>query len=92
MFPDLNSGKEEEIEEDEEIIFYLWEENEILFEIYKVVNKFLSEYYVIPASFMADIIKEEGLPVRSSSNSIAYIHHGYVSIILAKDKHGREDT
>ena len=93
LFPGLNSGKiEEKPEEDEEIFLYIWKENKILFDIFQVLRSYLSEYYTIPTSLLVEMLKEEDLRIRENSLLISYIHYGYVSILVAKDKNGRENS
>ena len=61
--------------------FYLWEDNESLFEIYKILRVYLDEVYKIPENILLALIKEENLPLKDSLIKIPFIHSGFLEVI-----------
>ncbi len=85
-FPDLDFSEEgdeeeEEIEDDE--IFYLWDTNAAIFNLYKILRNYLiGELYTIDSAILLALIKDKYLPVTDTLDKIPYIHSGYVSALL----------
>ena len=85
MFPDLNFSDDEEETEDEEVdeIFYLWETNKDIFDVYKILMGYLKgEFYEIDSTILLALINDKYLSVSDSLDRITYIHSGYVSTLL----------
>ncbi len=83
-FPDLDFSEEEEeedVEEDE--IFYLWDTNAAIFNLYKILRNYLvGEVYSIDSAILLALIKDKYLPMTDTLDKIPYIHSGYVSALL----------
>ena len=83
-FPDLDFSEEvdeEEIEDDE--IFYLWDTNATIFNLYKILRNYLvGELYSIDSAILLALIKDKYLPITDTLDKIPYIHSGYVSALL----------
>lgn len=95
-FPGLELEEEEEnvkeVTEDDFEIFYLWDENDEIYQIFKIVSDYLLEYYVIDSTILIELIKDAKLPLRQSLTYIAYIRSGYRNILSARTDNGDKDT
>ena len=69
---------------EKEEIFYLFDVNEKLFDIFKIIRYYLNEYYSLGAAsaILLKLIEEQDLPVKESLELIPYIHSGYLTIIV----------
>jgi hypothetical protein len=81
-FPGLSFAEDigELVEELEEIT-YLWTTSECTYNIFTIVRNYLDENYI-------------AAPMTKTLHNLAYIHSGYVSILLEarKDDNGRENS
>lgn len=75
---------EEKVEEDVGFIFYIWDINEVYFELYQILYNYLNEYYSINAPVLLSLISSEGLEVKKTLTLIPFIHSGCLSVILEK--------
>jgi len=97
-FPDMDFSDEEDIIEDEEdIIFYIWDCNKTIYDIYCVLLNYMTgEFYTIDSSILLALIKDKYLPITDTLRRIPYIHNAYISSLLPvrSDTNGdnREDT
>jgi hypothetical protein len=88
VFDEVTLEDREDIEE----YIYLWESNTDIFDIYTIVKNYLHEYYVIDSLLLIELIKEKGLKVSDSLNSISYIHSSYVNVISENTDNGSEQS
>jgi hypothetical protein len=65
-------------------IFYLWETNEQIFEVYKIIRNYLNEYYGLPQNILLELIREEQLPLKDTLFKIPFIHSGFLDVIVPK--------
>ncbi|MCK9622887.1 MAG: hypothetical protein M0R47_20420 [Methylobacter sp.] len=70
------------LEEDEIEVFYLFENNGKLFEIYKIAKDYLNEVYLLPENILLELLKEEKLPLKESLSKIPFIHSGFLNVIV----------
>ena len=73
----------EEINE-EEYIFYLWEENVKLWELYNLLRQYHKQYYEIDTFMLSKLIKKMKLNFLEIVEELPYLHGGFVSIMLEK--------
>lgn len=91
-FPGLSFAENEQADLQDEIeIFYLWEENEKVFELYKILRNYLNEYYGLPENILLELIKEEKLPLKETLTKIPFIHSGFLDVVVPKgDSNGEQ--
>jgi hypothetical protein len=91
------SEEELEDEEEEEDIFYLWDTNKPIFDLFRILANYLTgEYYNIDSAILLALIKDKYLDVTDTLYKIPYIHSSYVRTIItvgsSTDGSNREDT
>lgn len=74
----------EEIYDKDEEILYLWDTNLEVYSIYKLLLNYLGEYYSINSAILLALITDKGLDLSTSLQEIAYIHAGYVEVVLPR--------
>jgi len=83
---------EEDVAEEENELeyFFLWDTKEKVFDIYKILRNYLSEYYGIDSAVLLALIKELDVPVTRTLHDIPFIHAGYLDIILQENSNGSD--
>ena len=78
--------QEEELmkEDEKEEIFYLFDINEPLFDIFKIVRHYFNETYSLGAAsaLIIRLIDDLQIPLKEGLELLPYIHSGYLTIIL----------
>jgi hypothetical protein len=54
----------------------------VLFNIYKIIRNYLSEYYGIDSAVLLALIRDKELDVEETLYLIPFIHSGYLSIVV----------
>jgi hypothetical protein len=95
-FQSLAFEESSEMEGDEEVYFYLWENLEEVVSVYRTLTNYLSEYYAIDTAVLLALVKDKCMPVERTLQLIPYIHSGYLDIIVDKAEdnggHDYQDT
>lgn len=87
----LGSDWEEEKEEDEIIEINLWEWNQDVFSIYRILYPYISgEDYHLDTFLLVELIKDYKLELKKALIDISYIHSGFISVV--RDSNERYNT
>ena len=62
-------------------IFYLDEDNNTVYEMFRVLSLFLQEGYSLDPTLMVELIKEKNLPLQDTLLDLASIHIEYYNIV-----------
>lgn len=75
---------QEEVDEtfDDYEIFFLFEQNEVVFNIYKIARNYFLEDYRLDSTVLVELAKEASTSVTKVLNDIVFIHSGYLDIVL----------
>lgn len=78
----------EDEEEVEEIVYFLWDTNLVMYNIFQHIMPFLGEYYSLAptTTLLIELAKEEDIKVSKASFLIARIHNEFASIVLKPRK------
>lgn len=79
---------EADLEEDEDLIFYLWEENLPVYECFKILRNYLDASYVIDSTLLVSLVKEEGYNLKDILTFFPYILSSYLNVILKDSPDG----
>lgn len=68
--------------------FYLWDTNEAILEIYKIVRNYLDESYNLNrcSNIIIELAKEYSTKVSYVLENIIYVHYGYLNMIIDDSK------
>lgn len=84
MFPGLflqdEQVEEEEICEVTELVLY--DSVIFIYDIYSILQNYLSEYYAIDSAIMLALIQDMELPLQRTLELLPQIHSGYVSVVV----------
>ena len=74
----------EEIEEEEPIMFHLWDRNLKAYNIFQLLLPFLGDYYSLAptSALVIELAKENGLKVSETVALVSRVHNGYASTVL----------
>ena len=82
LFPDLDNSEDEEPEEDEVIIIFLWEEHKGIFDVYKILRNYISPDYELDSALLLALLTDNDLPITKSIKLLSFIHGSYVNTII----------
>ena len=71
-------------EEDEVVELFLWESNIEVFDVYKILRNYLTEYYGIDSAILLALIQDKKAELSTTLEKIPYIHSGYISVVSDK--------
>ena len=80
--------EEQEIEEVEEVVFYLWDTLKDIYLLYRTIIPYLGEYYSLSNAgpLIIKLCEEKGLSLEDVLNKIPYINNEYSSILIEYHK------
>ena len=55
-----------------------------MFSMYKLLYRFLGEYYKLDTTLLLALIQDSGLPLRDTIHKISCIHSGYVDVVSSR--------
>lgn len=95
-FPDLKFADDDKVElqavkaiEDENIILYLWDVNNEVYEIFKTLRNFINwQNYEVPPTYLVSLVKEEGYNLKQILTLFPYIYDSYIRVILTEKPNG----
>ena len=74
-----------EEETDTIVYFYLWNSNEAIYSIYKLLRNFLKENYSIDSAIMLKLIEDKEMDLQVTLFGLPYLHSGYISTVFPQD-------
>lgn len=63
-------------------ISYIWEDYYYCWEIYSTLRNYLTENYGVDTMLLLKMIEARGLELEKTLNLIAYIHSGFLSVVI----------
>ncbi len=79
--------KEEEIEKgdsEDEIPLFLWEQNNTVYEMFRLLSSYFGEGYSVDSAILLKLIEKKELDLEQTLYDIAYIRSGYIEVVTAR--------